>query len=115
MQKATDYVSGVAIFCAGVAAGLLSGVARDRGQKHSAPAVTPEPARPKPAAAQDARTEVDSAVAMELKRYIGVLENRLAAQEALSATRFGQIEAKLEEHAAKLAEVPSTSQIVGAM
>jgi len=43
------------------------------------------------------------------------LENRLAAQDSTAAARFTQIEARLDEHAGKLADVPSTSQIVAAM
>jgi len=49
-----------------------------------------------------------------LKRAIVNLEYRLSVQETASA-RFMQLEARLDEHAARLAEVPSTSQIVAAM
>jgi hypothetical protein len=39
----------------------------------------------------------------------------VAANEAANASRFDQIEAKLDEHAVRLADVPSTAQIVSAM
>jgi len=58
---------------------------------------------------------MDPAAARDLKHSITGLENRLVAQESASATRFSQMEARLDEHAAKLADVPSTSQIVAAM
>jgi len=39
----------------------------------------------------------------------------MAAQETANTSRFTLIDTRLEEHAAKLADVPSTSQIVAAM
>ena len=39
----------------------------------------------------------------------------MQARESADATRFAQVESKLDEHSAKLADVPSTSQIVAAM
>jgi len=92
MSRALNYVPRVAIFLAGVAAGVLSG--SRRGGRGGA---------------------MDPALAQDLKRSIGDLERRLADQESASANRFGQIEARLDEHTAKLADVPSTSQIVAAM
>jgi len=77
-----------AIFLAGVAAGALTLSRRDRGG--------------------DAGTK-------ELRTALADLENRLAAQEAANANRFSQVEARLDEHASKLAEVPTTAQFVGAM
>jgi uncharacterized coiled-coil protein SlyX len=50
-----------------------------------------------------------------LKRSLAELESRLVSREAASAARFSQIEARLDEHSAKLAETPSTAQIVAAM
>jgi len=50
-----------------------------------------------------------------LKNSITRLESLLAAQNSANAIRFTQIEARLEEHTSKLAEVPSTTQIVAAM
>src|SRR5690349_11369800 len=39
----------------------------------------------------------------------------MQARESVQAEKFGQIESRLDEHAARLADVPSTSQIVAAM
>ena len=65
---------------------------------------------------------MDSATAEELKRSLAGLEARLQEREtadevrfAAGAERFTQVESRLEEHAARLADVPSTSQIVAAM
>jgi chromosome segregation ATPase len=90
MERLFKYAPRVAIFLAGVAAGALTGTRRDR-------------------------AGMEPAVAKELKRSLAGLEDRLVAQESASAARFTQIEARLEEHAGKLAEVPSTAQIVAAM
>jgi uncharacterized coiled-coil protein SlyX len=81
----------VAIFLAGVAAGALTGSSRRRAAGPADPQVG------------------------ELKQSIKDLENRLAFQEAANANRFERMDARLDEHAAKLAEVPTTAQIVGAM
>jgi len=80
----------VAIFLAGVAAGALTGSRRER-------------------------RGMDPAALRELKDSLAGLETRLSAQDSATATRFAQVEARLEEHTAKLADVPSTSQIVAAM
>jgi len=65
---------------------------------------------------------MDSATAVELKRSLAGLEVRLQDRETADAeriaageARFAQVESRLEEHAARLADVPSTSQIVAAM
>jgi acyl carrier protein len=59
---------------------------------------------------------VDSVAAQDLKlSLMSELEARLNAADAANATRLTQIEARLEEHAAKLADVPSTAQLVAAM
>jgi len=79
----------VAIFVAGVAAGALSSRRR--------------------------QTEGGSAEIRDLRDAVAGLENRLAAQESVSAARLTQIEARLEEHSTQLADVPSTTQIVAAM
>jgi uncharacterized coiled-coil protein SlyX len=50
-----------------------------------------------------------------LKHSIADLDSRLTAHESAEATRFAQVETRLDEHALKLADVPSTSQIVAAM
>jgi len=57
----------------------------------------------------------DPAAAQELKGAMANLETRIATQENASIGRFAHIEVRLDEHAAKLADVPSTSQIVSAM
>jgi len=90
MSRSFNIVPRVAIFLAGVAAGALSNSRRQGGG-------------------------ADPAVAQDLKRSISSLETRIAAQETAAANRFTQIEARLDEHATKLADVPSTSQIVAAM
>ena len=48
----------------------------------------------------------------EVARRVGIPD---PVREEADAGRFGQIESRLEEHTAKLADVPSTSQIVAAM
>jgi chromosome segregation ATPase len=57
----------------------------------------------------------DPSAALDLKRLTAALENRMAEQETAAAGRFSHIEARLDEHAAKLADMPSTTQIVSAM
>lgn len=90
MAKALSIVPRVAIFLAGVAAGALTSVRREG-------------------------TGADAGAVQDLRRSVAELEARLAAQEANQANRFSQIETRLEEHAAKLSEIPSTTQIVAAM
>ena len=91
MPRTFGYIPRLAIFAAGMAAGLLT------------------------AARKTATGGKDQASADDLKRSFADLEQRLSAQDSANATRFSQIEAKLEEHTARLADVPSTSQIVAAM
>lgn len=50
-----------------------------------------------------------------LEAELARLENRMAADESANAERFQRIEARLEEHAARLAAVPSSEQINAAM
>jgi len=90
MSRALNYIPRVAIFLAGIAAGALTSSRRERGG-------------------------MDPALARDLKSSIAGLETRLATQESASAERFTQIEARLDEHASKLENVPSTAQIVAAM
>lgn len=90
MAGVLKYVPRTAIFVAGVAAGVLSRARR-------------EPSPGDPAAIRD------------LKRSVTELEARMAAQETAQDSRFQKIEARLEEHGSKLAEIPSTTQIVAAM
>ena len=104
MGKESNVLSTVAIFVAGaVAAGLVAGRRRDK-----APAAPAVPASPLPHPG-------DSVAVLELRRALVDLENRVAVQESSSTQRFGQIEARIEEQSAKLAELPSTQQIVSAM
>jgi hypothetical protein len=107
MQKSFDYMPGIALFLVGVAAGVLTS-----GRKPSEEAGI---AAAGDSGGKSAGTVPDPAVTQELKRSVGNIENRLAAQETATAARFGQLEARLDEHAARLTEVPSTSQIVAAM
>jgi chromosome segregation ATPase len=90
MSRAISYVPRLAIFAAGVAVAVLTNSRRGRG------GITP-------AAEQD------------LKKSIADLGSRLEAQESANATRFAQVETRLDAHAAKLADVPSTAQIIAAM
>jgi chromosome segregation ATPase len=90
MSRVFTYAPRVAIFLAGVAAAALT---RPRSE----------------------RAGMDSAALDDLKKSLAGLEARLEARETADASRFGQIESRLDEHAVKLADVPSTAQIVAAM
>jgi chromosome segregation ATPase len=90
MANALSYVPRAAIFLAGIAVGALTSSRRE------------------PSGA-------DSGSVQDLKRSVSELEARLTAQETTHANRFGQIETRLDEQAAKLANIPSTTQIVSAM
>lgn len=89
MSRTIGILPGVAAFFAGVAAGALTNTRRER--------------------------SADAGTTQEMKIALASLEARIAKQESASTGRFAQIEVRLEEHSAKLAEVPSTSQIVAAM
>jgi hypothetical protein len=89
MKKAVSFVPRAAIFLAGAAIGAVVL------KRKEAPG--------------------DPAAAAELKKALSNLEAKVAEQGTATGERFTHIEARLEEHAAKLAEVPSTSQIVAAM
>jgi glutamyl-tRNA reductase len=90
MQRVFRYAPRVAIFLAGIAAGALSGSRRER-------------------------SGVDSAAVDDLKRSVAGLEDRVAAQESAHATVHQEIEARLDGHDAKLAELPSTEQLTAAV
>lgn len=90
MEKPQNFLPRVVIFLAGVAAGALT-LARKESVK------------------------AEPGATREWKDAIAGLENRLSAHEAANAARCTQLETRLDEHAAKLAEVPSTAQIVAAM
>jgi hypothetical protein len=97
VSKDINLLSEVGIFVAGVlAAGWLAGRRKD-----AVPAAGPVPVPPR---APD-----------NWNRAITDLDRRLAAQEAATAERFASVEAKIDEQASRLAELPSTQQIVGAM
>jgi uncharacterized coiled-coil protein SlyX len=90
MSRTFLILPGVAAFLAGIAAGALTAGRREQ-------------------------SGLDPAVTEDIKRALANLEAQFAAQETVSIGRFAQIEVRLEEHAAKLADMPSTSQIVSAM
>jgi len=90
MSKVISFVPRLAVFAAGMVAGVLTGSRRERGR-------------------------IGTAAEQGLKRSIADLESRLEAHESAGATRLAQVEKRLDEHAAKLADIPSTAQIVGAM
>jgi uncharacterized coiled-coil protein SlyX len=89
MARAWNALPRIAIFLAGVAAGVLTS-----GRKEGS---------------------ASAAGLQDLKKSLAELEGRLATQESTTASRLTQIETRMDEHAAKLADVPSTSQIVAAM
>ena len=90
MSRVLNYVPRVAFFLAGVAAAAVTLPRRER-------------------------AGMDSATAEDLKRSLAGLEARLQSREAADEARFARVEVRLEEHAARLADVPSTGQIVAAM
>jgi hypothetical protein len=90
MARNIGILPGLAAFLAGVAAGALSG--KNRGRSAGGGTDT-----------------------QDLKSAVAQLETRIAAQEINNADRFKAIEVKLEEHSTRLADAPSTTQIVAAM
>jgi chromosome segregation ATPase len=90
MSRVLNNVPRLAIFLAGVAAAAVTLPRRDR-------------------------RGANPAIPDEWKRSLESLEARLQAREAADEARFAQVESRLDDHAAKLADVPSTSQIVAAM
>ena len=103
MSKDLNVLSELAIFVAGaLAVGLVTSGRREKMPAGEAASVPPPRRSDAPGVA-------------DLKRALAEFEARLAGQESASAQRFGQLEARLEETSAKLSEVPSTQQIVGAM
>jgi hypothetical protein len=98
VSKDINILSEVGLFVAGVlAASWLAG----RRKEDFAPAAASGPA--------PARNSEN------WSRSIGDLERRLAAQEAATTERFAAVEAKIDEQTSRLADLPSTQQIVGAM
>jgi uncharacterized coiled-coil protein SlyX len=94
MSRVLNYVPRVAIFLAGVAAAAIT---LPKGERRG----------------------MDKPATADLKRSLSDLEARLevrlSAREAADAARLAGMETRLDEHAAKLKEMPSTSQIVAAM
>jgi len=89
-RKGASWTPGITAFAAGVAAGAWC-LAR----KKDVPAGNGE--------------------LQALRHAATTLEARVAAHEAASAGQFSRLESRIEEHAVKLAELPSTTQIVAAM
>ena len=77
----------IAVLLAGVAAGALSRLLESRGRSRAA----------------------------LLERTVQDLENRMMARDAAQDNRLAALETRLNEHEAKLHNVPSTDQIVSAM
>ena len=94
MRKDAGLLSDVAIFVAGVLAAGLMTTSRRKGETGA--------------------RAVDSSSA-ELRDAVEALESRVAKQEAATGARLAQLEERVDEHSARLSEVPSTDQIVGAM
>jgi chromosome segregation ATPase len=91
MSRVINYIPRVAIFLAGVATAALTMPRRENAPSGDAESLS------------------------ELKKAVVELESRLKDREAADTARFEKVEAKLEEHTARLADVPSTAQIVSAM
>ena len=90
MTSAFKYVPRLAIFLAGVAVAAVTLPRREQ-------------------------SGMDAATLDDFKKSLAGLESRIQAREEADTARFTHVEARLEEHSAKLADVPSTSQIVAAM
>jgi len=90
MRKATDIIPGIALFLAGMAAGVLS-------------------SSPKPREGTGTATEGAG------ETPVGAASGDAAVPYGAVAERLDRIESRLDEHAAKLAEVPTTGQIVSVM
>src|SRR5262249_18628768 len=95
MPGVLNNVPRLALFLAGLAAGALTG--QRRGVRGSDSA------------------NGDSPQSHELKAVIERLEARIAEQADATSVRFEQVDARLNEHAARLTEVPTTTQIAAAM
>ena len=95
MSRVLNFVPRAAFFLAGAAVAALQSPLRDR------------------------MAGMDPAQTQDLKRSLADLETRLDARmqslENADSARLATIEVRLEEHSARLADVPSTGQIVAAM
>ena len=90
MSGVLNFVPRAVVFLAGVAAGAMTASRRER-------------------------NAADSSSVDLLKHNIAELKAAIAANESDVARRFELVESRLDEQSAKLAEVPSTTQIIGAM
>jgi chromosome segregation ATPase len=90
MSRLLSSIPRVAIFLAGVAAGAVTLQRRNR-------------------------AGMDPEALEELKKSLASLDSRIQAKETADEVRFTQVETCLQEHSTRLADVPSTSQIVAAM
>jgi len=90
MARTIGVLPRIAVFLAGIAAGAVTIISRKQGCGCAA-------------ATKDVQTG------------LAKLENKMAAQDSANAARFNRLETRLEEHATRLADVPSTTQIIGAM
>lgn len=90
MSRVLTYVPRVAIFLAGVAAAVIT--------------------LPK-----SGQRGMDKPAVDDLKRSLADLQAGMEARQTADDERFSRVESRLEEHAAMLKDVPSTTQIVAAM
>jgi hypothetical protein len=102
MAKTVNYVSGAVLFLGGVIAGILTAHRPPQASVETGGNSTGDPVP-------------GSMGTNEWKRAIASLESRMAAHENAAAARFQRVELSIQEHAAKLAEAPSTGQIISAM
>jgi len=101
MRKAKDLAGGIALFLAGVAAGVLS--AKARLLETEAP-----PAGPGEETAPGAES---AAGPPQWEGAMGELEGRLAARQTVASQRIDRLEARAEEQSARLAETPNSTHI----
>ena len=89
MANVWKAVPRVGLFLAGVLAGALTSSRRESGES--------------------------AARFQDLQKSIDDLAARINVHESATTEHFHQVDTRLDEHAAKFADVPSTSQIVAAM
>jgi hypothetical protein len=98
MSKQVNWISDLALFLAG---GLLAAsVSRARTTVHRSPA---------------RETAVEGPDLPEIRSALCNLEKRVAEVASTNAVRFAAIETRIEEHAAKLGEIPAIQQIIFAV
>jgi hypothetical protein len=106
MQKGIDFASGIALFLAGMATGLLSNSGQDWPEDWFRQREDKEP----PAEGKSSAEPADPPNSA-WKAALADMERRMAAQEAQAVDRFSEMTARLDGQAAKLAELPTISQI----